>query len=541
VIRSGRIHHAPAIHRGFDAGVNQLVAAIGPTLGPVPRTVAVERAIAGLTPEILDNGAVIARRILALPNAIEDAGAMYLRGLLWRIQEDVGDGTATAAVLFGALLAGGRRAIAAGHHAQLLRPHIERAGAIVSDELLAMARPLHGESPLRSVAASVSQDTELAALLGDIFDVIEEFGRLDVRVGQRRESRREFVEGAYWSTTVHTVPLLDQYPGQRAELLNPAIVLSDLEIENPRDLIPSIETARAAGAESLLVICMALSEQAAGLLAANNQPGSFPIIAVKTPGLTDDDRRAALEDLSFLTGARPFQHAAGDLLRVAGSGDLGSARRVWVTKDQFGVIGGLGDACQKRQQVERLAHAYDRAPDTDERQRLLARLNAYQGGSATLWLAGGTEAATKQRVATAERTALVLRQVLRSGVVPGGGAALLMCRCRLLSKIATIHDPTEKIAYQIVADGLTAPIRALLNNWGREAAPVLAAIDEAGPGFGYDARKDAMVDMVDAGIVDPAAVLASVARVTVNSAALALTIDTLIHRPHTEATIEPEG
>jgi chaperonin GroEL len=521
--------------------VDQLVAAISPTLGPVPRTVAIQRAAAGMTPEVLDNGAVIARRIVALPNVIEDAGAMYLRGLLWRVHEEVGDGTTTAAVLFASLLAGGRRAIAAGYPAQMLRPHIEHGGALVRDELLMMAEPLSGESQLRDVAASVSQDAELADLLGDVFDVIGEFGLLDVRVGQRRESRREFVDGAYWSTSVHTTALLDSYPGQRAELLNPAIALSDREIDDPHELIPSVEAARAVDAESLLVICMSLSDRAKSLLAANNQFDSFPIIAVKTPGLTDSDRLTELEDLAFLTGARPFRQGAGDSLLSADAASLGRARRIWVTKDLFGIIGGQGDACQRRKQVERLASAFDRAADNDERERLLARLTVYQGGSATLWLAGGTEAATTQRTAAAERTALVLRQALRSGVVPGGGAAFLSAQCRLRTHIAATSDRVAQTAYQIVSDALAAPIAALLQNCGREAAPILAAIHDAGPGYGYDALEGKVVDMTRAGIVDPAAVLASVAQVAISGAALALTIDTLVHRPHAEASTNPEG
>jgi chaperonin GroEL len=539
--RTERVRHAPEVHPGVDAGVNQLVAAISPTLGPVPRTVAIERATGSMTPEVLDNGAVIARRIIALPNMIENAGAMYLRGLLWRVHEEVGDGTATAAILFASLLAGGRRAIAAGYPAQMLRPHIEDAGALVRDELLTMAQPLSGESQLRDVAASVSQDAELADLLGEVFDVIGEFGRLDVRVGQRRESRREFVEGAYWPASVHTAAPLDGLPNQRAELLNAAVVLSDLEIDDPHDLSPSVEAARAAGAASLLVICMSLSERAKSLLAANNRPDSFPIIAVKTPGLTDADRLAEREDLSVLTGARPFRQAAGDRLRSIDAASLGRARRIWITKDQFGIIGGQGDACQRRQQVERLAHAFDRAADNDERDRLLARLGVYQGGSVTLWLAGGAEAATKQRTATAERTALVLRQALRSGIIPGGGAAFLACQCRLRSLIATTSDGATNIAYQIVSEALAAPINALLQNCGREAAPVLASIHDAGPGYGYDVLSGRVVNMTRTGIVDPAAVLASVAQIAINGAALALTIDTLVHRPHAEATIEPEG
>lgn len=535
------MRHAPAAHHGFDAGVNQLVSAIRPTLGPIPRTVAVERAVASMTPEVLDNGAVIARRILALPSPAEDVGAMYLRGLLWRVYEEVGDGTATAAVLFASLLGGGRRAVAAGYSAQRLRPHLEHAGESVSDELLSLARPLTRESELCALAASVCHDAELAALLSEIFDVIGAFGRLDVRVNQRRESRLEFVEGTYWSAGAHSTALLDGYPAQRAQLLNPAIILSDVEIDDPLDLVPVIEAARAADAGGLLIVCMSLSDRAAGWLAANKRRGTFPIVAVKTPGLSDGDRSEALDDLMFLVGGQPFRRAAGDVLRAGSAAMFGWVRRAWATRDHFGIIGEKGDACRRRKQVELLIRAMDRTSDRGERDRLLERLGRYQDGSATLWLAAGPEAATKQRVATAERSALVLRQALRFGVVAGGGASLLACQCRLQSMHAASHDPLAKTAYRIVSDALAVPISTIAQNRGREAAPVLAAIRDAGSGSGYEARTDAVADMAQAGILDPAAVLAAVVRTATHAAALALTIDTVVHRSQADATIEPEG
>ena len=535
-----RVRFAPEVHPGIDRGVNQIANAIRATLGPTPRLVGVDRGIASISPELLDDGATIARRIVALPDAIDDPGAMYLRGLLWRLHDEVGDGTATAAVLFSALLAGGRKAIASGIPAQLLRRHLEAAAIMVVAQLDAQAITGRSEQLLTGIAASVCHDAEMAGHFGKIFDVIGEYGQLDIRESRRRESWVEFVEGAYWDAGALTTSLFTDPVRQRSELLDAAVVISDLPIDDPADVIPLLELAMRVGSNGLLIVAKSISDRALGLVTANQAALGFPVAVVKTPGFGPLDQRDALEDLSFILGGRPIIEAAGDKLAGVTAGDLGGARRAWATRTQFGIINGMGDPRALRTQVAWLANAHHSAEKDEDRKRFLTRLGKFQGGSATLWLGGVTESEIKHRQETAQRVDRVIRGAAREGVVPGGGAALIACQPALAECIDASCDPLEQTALRIVHDAIDAPTRTICQNAGFEAAPILANIRRAGTPHGFDVLSGSIVDMPEAGIVDSAQMLKRVVQSTIASAALALTIDVIVHTHKSEISVSPE-
>lgn len=515
------------------------MAAIRPTLGPLPRAVAVQRPDRALTPELLDDGAIIARRILALPNPAEDVGAMHLRGFLWRIHERAGDGTATAATLFGALLANGRRMLVAGVDAQQLRPQLEAVGELVRGDLRAQARHRDDRAHHIDLARAISHDDELAELLGDIFDVSGEFGTIAVLPSNRRDSWREFVQGSYWEGGARSNVHLGDQIRLRSDLLEPALLLSNLAIDDPADLLPALEAALASNARGLVVISDSISERAVALLMANSRP-NFPIVAVKPPGFGEAGRRAALDDLATLTGGRVFWSEAGDRLDRLQPADLGRARIAWATMQHVGIVAGQGDALAIRRRVEELERRYDDAVDNEERDKIQARLGSYHGVAATLWVGGDSDLGSKNRQETAKRAIAVLRRALRDGSVPGGGAALLRCQAALRDRLASACDETERAALRIVADALDAPLRAILTNCGHEPAPVLARLNGAGDGMGFDARSGVIVDARAAGIVDPLAVVTAATVGAIRSVALALTIDAIVHTRSTEISVDPE-
>jgi chaperonin GroEL len=535
-----RVRFAPEVHRGIDRGVNQIADAIRPTLGPTPRLVGVDRGIASISPELLDDGATIARRIVALPDALDDPGAMYLRGLLWRLQDEVGDGTATAAVLFSALLADGRRAIAAGIPAQLLRSQLEAAGNFLITQLETQSITRRSEQLLAGIAASACHDAEMAGHFGEIFDVIGEYGQLDIRESRRRESWVEFVEGAYWDTGALTTSLFTDPVGQRSELHDAAIVTSDLSIDDPAEMIPLLELAMRVGSNGLLIVAASISDRALGLITANQAALGFPVAVVKTPGFSLLDQRDALEDLSFILGGRPLIAAAGDKLAGVAAGDLGGARRAWATRTQFGIINGMGDPRALRTQAAWLAEAHHSAEKAEDQKRFLTRLGKFQGGSATLWLGGVTESEIKHRQETAQRVARVIRGAAREGIVPGGGSALIACQPALAEQIDASCDPLARTALRVVHDAIEAPTRTICENAGFEAAPILAAIRRSGSPCGFDVLSGSLVDMRHAGIVDSAQTLKRVVQATIASAALALTIDVIVHTRKSEISVNPE-
>jgi len=525
-----RVVFQPAAYQAFQRGINQMVKVVRPTLGPLPRIVAIERVPREKMPELLDDGGVIARRIIQLPNRDEDMGAMFVRHLLWRLHEKVGDGTATAAVMFQSIYNQGLRYIVAGGNAMRLRHYLEAGLRAILDELARLAVHLEGKEKLAQIAESICYDPPLARMLGEIFDIIGEYGRLEIRSGHGRELEREYVEGMYWDTGVLSRRMIADAARLRTEMENAAILISDLEFEDPRQLIPVIETAVRAEIRSLLIIVAKLSENAINvLLAASRDPAKFQVVAVKAPGVALGDRVAALEDLAILTGGRLFVSAAGDTLRQVKPQDLGRVRRVWADNAHFGIVGGKADPRALRQHMASLRTGFAQSDDPEMRKKLRERIGKLMGGSATLWVGGASELEINARKELAQRTSDALRGAIMAGVLPGGGVSLLACRRALQCALEQSGDPDQRAAYRILIKALEEPIRTIITNAGYDASEVMAEVKQAGAGFGFDARAGRVVDVAQVGIFDAASVQREAVYSAVAGAALALTVDVLVH------------
>jgi chaperonin GroEL len=530
----------PQAYRGMQRGINQMVEAVRPTLGPLPRFVAIDRAAESRTPELLDSGATIARRILELPDRDADTGAMFLRHVLWQVHEKVGDGTATTAVLLQSIYNQGVRYLTSGGNAMLLRRHLEEGMHVILNELTGMTVQVEGRRILAQVAQSICYDPPLAKLLGEIFDIIGEHGQLDIRSGRSRELEREYVEGMYWDGGLLSREMITDHAKLRTEMHNAAILISDLAMEDPHQLVPILEMANGAGIRALLIIATQLSSSVTALLlSASREPEKFQVIAAKTPGMTSTEQAMAMEDLAILTGGRPLVKIAGHTLNGVRLEDLGQARRVWADHTYSGIVGGSGNPRALRAHVASLRSAFGRATDKDLRQKLQKRIGKLMGGSATLWVGGTTEAEIKTRRELAERTADALRGVVREGMLPGGGVSLLACHQPLQQRLEHSADANERAAYQILIKAMEAPIRAILTNAGYDASEVMAEIRLAGNGHGFDVRSRHIVDMAQAGIWDAAAVLKAAVHSAVSGAALALTTDVLVHHKKPQQVMEP--
>ena len=337
-----RVVFQPTTGAGLQRGIRTPVAAVRPTLGPRPRLVALQRTGRAGAPEMLDDAGLIARRIIQLPDRDEDMGAMLVRQMLWQVHERAGDGSATAAVIFESIYNQGLTYITAGGNAMRLRRDLETGLRGVLDRLAGMTQPLRGRRALEHFAYSVCYDPDLAHMLGEVFDIIGEYGRLDIRGGQGRTMEREYVEGMYWDAAPYSRAMLTGKAQQRVDLEDAAILVSDLHIERGEELVPLLEAAAQAGERCLLLICQSLAPQALGLLLANSQADRRQIVAAHTP-YVGTQQQAALEDLALLTGAQALLQAAGDSMAGARHAHLGHARRAWADKDYFGIVGGRGD------------------------------------------------------------------------------------------------------------------------------------------------------------------------------------------------------
>jgi chaperonin GroEL len=511
-------------------GINQVVGAIRPTLGPRPRIVAIDRILDDRMPEMLDDGGTIAKRIIQLADKDADVGAMLIRDVLWRLQDQVGDGTATAAVLFQTVFNEGVRYLAAGGNAMRLQDYLHKGMRAIVDQLTEMSVFLAGKDRLAQIAESICYDPPLAKMMGEIFDIIGEYGRLEIRPGRGRELEREYVEGIYWERGLVSRELAIDRSQLKTEFENGAILISDLDIQSPQQLLPPLELAITSGQRSLLIVASNLSDATIGFLLSNKQPDKFQVAAVKTPGYGKEQQAAALQDLAVLTGGRPFIKEAGDTFKGIKPEDFGRARRVWADLRNFGIVAGKGDPRALREHIATLRRTYEASDDTVLRGELLKRIGKLLGGSATLWVGGATELEIEARQELAKRTAAAMRGAIGEGVVPGGGVALLSCRPALQRLLDQSTDEDERAAYHILIQAVTEPIRAIASNAGYDASDVLAEIRLAGPKHGFDVLQGKVVDTAESGIYDATAVQKAAVYVAISSAAQALTIDVLIHR-----------
>jgi chaperonin GroEL len=539
--RTERVIFQPATYEGMEKGIDQIVNVVRPTLGPLPRVVALDRIVSDKMPEILDDGGVITRRIIQIAGRDEDMGAMFVRQLLWRLYEKTGDGTATAAVLFQAVFKEGIRYITAGGNAMVLRRHLEEGLRVILDELSTMATPVEGKEKLAQIAESICYDPPLAKLLGEIFDIIGEYGRLEVRSGRSRELEREYVEGMYWDKSgVVSRQMISDHKELRTQMEDAAVLISNLEIEDPRQLMIVLAKALETRVKKLMIVANNLSDNAiAVLMQASKDPEKFQAIAVKAPGINIHDQTAALEDLAVLTGGQALVRAAGQTLESLTPQHLGRARKAWADRYNFGIVGGKGDPRTLRRHIATLRTAFGKIDDTEDRKRLQERIGKLMGGSATLWVGAATEVQIDARKELAKRTAEAVRGAIRAGVVLGGGTSLLACRPVLQAIADQSDDPDKRAAYRILIKAMEAPTRTIISNAGYDASEVMAQVKLAGPNHGFDVRTGQVVDMTQTGIFDAVNTLQAAVHGAVSSAALALTIDVLIHRKEPPQSTQP--
>jgi len=537
---SQRVILQPTTYERMREGITRMVNVVRPTLGPLPRIVALERTMSDKAPELLDDGGVILRRIIQIEDKDQDMGAMLIRQLLWRMHEETGDGTATAAVMLQSVFDQGIRHIAAGGNAMILRRNLEKGLPLILNQLDQVAVPVEGEDQLTRIAESICYDAELARLLGEIFDIIGEYGQLETRSGRSRELEREYVEGMYWKSQPFSRDMLMDKARYRTDLEDAAILISDLQIEEARQLVPIVSMVVKAGVKSLLILSRTLSDEASAVvLYSNKKNDKLKIVVTKTPGLTPVEVAGVLEDLSILTGGRALRRSAGETLDSLKIEDLGRARKAWADRYNFGIIGGQGDPRAIRTHIAAMRQAFNGASDAEVRKILRERLGKLLGGSATLWVGSSTGQDIKLRKELADRTAEALRGAVREGVVPGGGVCLLDCQAIVQEELEKSADPDERAAYRILLRALEEPTRVIIENAGYKPDEVMAKIRPAGPGKGFDVRTATVADFRDVGIVDSVAVQKAAVVGAVKTAALALTVDVMVHRKKPPESMTP--
>ena len=528
----------PKTYRAMLRGVDKLVKTIQPTLGPLPRLVAVSTTPSDRSPELMDDGGLIARRIIQLPDRDEDIGAMYLRHLLWRMREDCGDGTSTAAVLFNEVLQQGVRHIVNGGSAMPLRAYLEKGARLVYDELAKMSRPVEGKDMLVHIAESICYDPPMAKMLGEIFETIGEYGHFELRSGQSRGLDYEYTEGAFWEGMLHSKAMINQLAENRAYLENAAVLATDFVVDDLHHLVRMITEAKKAGKTALMLICSTISDTCVGFLTMESTRAILPVFTVNTPYSRQDYQMAAIEDIGVLTGGAPMTRQAGETLESVSARNFGQARSVWAKDQYFGIIGGQGDPRKIRQHFHKLKNLHASLDSGETRNIVRQRIGKVMGGSAILWVGGATESEIKVRKDLAERTAEAMRGAMLKGILPGAGLSFLACKPALQTALQQAVDPDEAAAYRILVGAMDVPLRAIAANAGLKPDEVMADLKHAGPGSGYDIFRKQAVPASQISVLDSASVVQAAAYRSITAAGLLLTVDVLIHHKKPETVLE---
>jgi chaperonin GroEL len=325
----------------------------------------------------------------------------------------------------------------------------------------------------------------------------------------------------------------------RADLENPAILISDLEVSHPNQLIPLVSAAIKAEIKTLVLVVTAIEDVGVGLLRDERTWSKIRVIPVKTPGAGLTDQMTHLEDLALLTGGQPILAVTKAKLENAKLAHLGRAWHAWASPDYFGVVGGKGEPAQVRRHVARLRQAASHSSDAGQRQKLQQRVGQLLGGAAVLSVGGITETEIRSTRATLERTAQAMRGAVADGILPGGGLALLACRPVLTERYHQSATPDERAAYGMLLRAIEEPLRTLAANAGYEPSAVMAQLNQAPPSYGFDARTGQVVELVTAGVFDIATTQKEAIRSAIAGAALALTIDTLVYSKKPTESMDP--
>jgi chaperonin GroEL len=519
-----------AIKRGFDriADIAQV------TLGPVGGVVAVERiASRNSAPELLTDTGTITRRIIEMPGHFENMGAMLARHMAWRIHEDVGDGSATALVIAQSIIADAVRYVAAGHNAMTLWQGIKHCQSSIEAHLRASAQPLEDPERIAALGTSlVEGDEQVGRFIEEIFDIVGPKGFVEVRSAYGMESDREYVEGVYWDSGWVSPYFADKDIGTQATVEKPYILVTDYVLESAPDLVPVLERVRRAGGKSLVVIAADVKSGALNLMVSNNAKGTMRLLALKAPRY-GDMRLGVLEDIAISCGARFIRKDAGDLVSKMTLEDLGRAQNVVCNRATFTLVGTIGNPLAIRERIRVLQSAREHVEDKEQRDNLDERIGKLLGGTALLHVSGQSKQDRERRKDVAKAAVRVVRQGLQGGIVPGGGVAYVSAASTL---DAVQLSDEEAPARDIVRRALLAPLTRLAANAGYDPGPVVAHVQAAPEGWGFDVVRGRLVDMMAENIVDPLPTVLSAFSHGLSAASMALTTDALIYRSYREKT-----
>ncbi len=501
--------------RSLERGVNILADAVKVTLGPKGRNVVIDKMFGA--PTITNDGVTIAREI-ELEDPFENQGAQLVREVATATNDVAGDGTTTATLLAQAIVREGLKNVAAGANPMDLKRGIENAVDVVVGEIHKQSREISGKEDIARVATISARDREIGDVIADAIEKVGKDGVVNVEEGQTFGMELEFTEGMQFDRGYMSPYMVTDQERMEAVLEDCYVLAHGGKIQNVKDILPLLEKVIQTG-KPLLIIAEDVEGEALATLIVNKLRGSFTGIAVKAPGF-GDRRKRMLEDIAILTGGEQISEEMGLKLENTELSQLGRARKVVVGKDTTTIIDGAGDAEEIKGRIKQIRVEIENSDSDFDREKLQERLAKMAGGVAVVKVGAATETEMKEKKHRVEDALHATRAAVEEGIVPGGGVALVNAE-PALAKVKAKGD--EATGIEIVRRSLEEPLRQLADNAGLEGSIVVGKVRELGGGKGLNVDTGEYVDLVDAGIIDPAMVTRSALQ---NAASIAKNIIT---------------
>jgi chaperonin GroEL len=517
------------------AGVNKLARAVKVTLGPRGRNVVLQRSFG--SPTVTKDGVTVAKEV-ELEDPYENMGAQMVKEVASKTSDVAGDGTTTATVLAEAIFEQGLKVVTAGANPLQLKRGAEMAVKAITEKLSKMSKPVKTRKDIEQVATiAANSDPEIGQRIADAMERVGKDGVITVEEGKSLATEIEWVEGMQFDKGYLSPHFVSNLEKMECELENPFILCHEKKISSIKDILPLLEKVAKAG-RPMLLIAEDIEGEALATLVVNKLRGVFTACAVKAPGF-GDRRKAMLEDIAVLTGGTAVMEDLGINMETADSGILGQAKRVIITKDAATIIEGAGKKSDIQGRVAQIRNELERSSSDYDKEKLQERLAKLSGGVAQINVGAATEVEMKEKKARVEDALHATRAAVEEGILPGGGTALIKA-LGVLDSLKVKGD--EGLGVDIIRKAVHLPCRHIAENAGFDASIIVSQVAEAKGSMGFDAANGEMVDMIQAGIIDPAKVTRSALQNAASVATLLLTTDALVAEiPEKKSVAAPAG
>jgi chaperonin GroEL len=521
--------------RALEVGVDKLADAVKVTLGPKGQYVVLDKRFG--SPTITNDGVTIAREI-ELEDIFENQGAQLVKEVATKTNDIAGDGTTTATVLAQTIVGEGLKNVAAGANPVILRSGIDKAVEAAVEAIRVQSKEISGRDEIARVGAISARSDEVGNVIADAIDKVGKDGVVNVEEGQTFGLELEFTEGMQFDKGYLSPYFVTDQERMEAVLDEPYILIANQKIGNVQDLLPVLNAVMQSN-RPLLIVSEDLEGEALATLIVNKLRGTFTAAAVKAPGF-GDRRKRMLEDIAILTGGEVITEELGLKLENTQLNQLGTARRVVITKDNTTIIDGGGDAEAIRGRINQIKAELETTDSDFDREKLQERLAKLAGGVAVIKVGAATETELKERKHRVEDALSATRAALEEGIVPGGGVALLHAQDDVASLLDSL-DGDERTGARIVHRALEEPIRQIAENAGADGSIVVDKVRTQGDSIGFNALSGEYEDLVAAGIIDPAMVTRSALQNAASIGSLIVATDVVVAEPEEEAPAMPGG